>query len=149
MKRLNFITCHKSRLNFFDSFFFCFFSSILIIKSMKFIPINYSFSHQVMSMHRKKSQQQQQKQLINFNFSFFFVLFSRLGASKEIGTALTRVCLRHKAVETRMKSFTTAIMDCLILPLQVWSPSLFYHFFEDFRFFFFFNKKKLFFSPPF
>lgn len=41
------------------------------------------------------------------------------GASKEIGTALTRVCLRHKAVETRMKSFTTAIMDCLILPLQV------------------------------
>ncbi|XP_031636969.1 protein MTSS 2 isoform X13 [Contarinia nasturtii] len=40
------------------------------------------------------------------------------GASKEIGTALTRVCLRHKAVETRMKSFTTAIMDCLILPLQ-------------------------------
>lgn len=41
------------------------------------------------------------------------------GATKEIGTALTRVCLRHKAVETRMKSFTTAIMDCLIIPLQV------------------------------
>ncbi|KAJ6643227.1 Protein MTSS 1 [Pseudolycoriella hygida] len=40
------------------------------------------------------------------------------GATKEIGTALTRVCLRHKAVETRMKSFTTAIMDCLIIPLQ-------------------------------
>ncbi|KAL5286800.1 hypothetical protein ACFFRR_008048 [Megaselia abdita] len=40
------------------------------------------------------------------------------GASKEIGTALTRVCLRHKAVETRLKTFTTAIMDCLVLPLQ-------------------------------
>ncbi|XP_017837796.1 flocculation protein FLO11 isoform X24 [Drosophila busckii] len=40
------------------------------------------------------------------------------GASKEIGTALTRVCLRHKAVETRLKSFTGAIMDCLVQPLQ-------------------------------
>ncbi|XP_035913939.1 formin-J isoform X9 [Anopheles stephensi] len=40
------------------------------------------------------------------------------GATKEIGTALTRVCLRHKAVESRMKNFTTAIMDCLVVPLQ-------------------------------
>ncbi|XP_065370163.1 mucin-2 isoform X12 [Calliphora vicina] len=40
------------------------------------------------------------------------------GASKEIGTALTRVCLRHKAVETRLKTFTAAIMDCLVQPLQ-------------------------------
>ncbi|XP_055528920.1 uncharacterized protein LOC129720969 isoform X2 [Wyeomyia smithii] len=40
------------------------------------------------------------------------------GATKEIGTALTRVCLRHKAVENRMKTFTSAIMDCLIVPLQ-------------------------------
>lgn len=40
------------------------------------------------------------------------------GATKEIGTALTRICLRHKAVETRMKSFTSAIMDCLVMPLQ-------------------------------
>ncbi|XP_053689789.1 uncharacterized protein LOC128738569 isoform X3 [Sabethes cyaneus] len=40
------------------------------------------------------------------------------GATKEIGTALTRVCLRHKAVENRMKTFTAAIMDCLIVPLQ-------------------------------
>uniref|UniRef100_A0A8D8BI42 Metastasis suppressor protein 1 n=1 Tax=Culex pipiens TaxID=7175 RepID=A0A8D8BI42_CULPI len=40
------------------------------------------------------------------------------GATKEIGTALTRVCLRHKAVETRMKTFTSAIMECLIVPLQ-------------------------------
>ncbi|XP_033328714.2 uncharacterized protein LOC117221675 isoform X1 [Megalopta genalis] len=50
------------------------------------------------------------------------------GATKEIGTALTRICLRHKAVETRMKSFTSAIMDCLVLPLQEkledWKKSL-------------------------
>uniref|UniRef100_A0A182MAD1 IMD domain-containing protein n=1 Tax=Anopheles culicifacies TaxID=139723 RepID=A0A182MAD1_9DIPT len=43
---------------------------------------------------------------------------SMCGATKEIGTALTRVCLRHKAVESRMKTFTTAIMDCLVVPLQ-------------------------------
>lgn len=40
------------------------------------------------------------------------------GASKDIGHALTRVCLRHKAVETRLKNLTTAIMDSMILPLQ-------------------------------
>lgn len=64
------------------------------------------------------------------------------GATKEIGTALTRICLRHKAVEARMRMFTrylisfrlphnfsicfflntfcvsSAIMDCLVIPLQ-------------------------------
>ncbi|XP_075215913.1 uncharacterized protein LOC142321586 isoform X2 [Lycorma delicatula] len=40
------------------------------------------------------------------------------GATKEIGTALTRICLRHKAVEARMKTFSSAIMDCLVIPLQ-------------------------------
>ncbi|KAG7202423.1 hypothetical protein KM043_018734 [Ampulex compressa] len=53
---------------------------------------------------------------------------SARGATKEIGTALTRICLRHKAVETRMKSFTSAIMDCLVMPLQEkledWKKSL-------------------------
>ncbi|XP_058808320.1 protein MTSS 2-like isoform X2 [Phymastichus coffea] len=52
------------------------------------------------------------------------------GATREIGTALTRICLRHKAVETRVKSFTSAIMDCLIIPLQDkledWKKSLVY-----------------------
>ena len=65
--------------------------------------------------------------LINHNVSltlikylpFIFYFISLIGASKEIGTALTRVCLRHKAVETRLKTFTTAIMDSLIIPLQV------------------------------
>jgi len=40
------------------------------------------------------------------------------GATKEIGTALTRICLRQKAVEARMKTFTSAIMNCLVVPLQ-------------------------------
>ncbi|XP_050292981.1 uncharacterized protein LOC126733634 isoform X2 [Anthonomus grandis grandis] len=40
------------------------------------------------------------------------------GATRDIGTALTRICLRHKAVENRMKQFTGVIMECLIIPLQ-------------------------------
>ncbi|CAH0697306.1 unnamed protein product [Spodoptera exigua] len=40
------------------------------------------------------------------------------GATKEIGTALTRVCLRHRAIETRMKTFISALMDTLITPLS-------------------------------
>ncbi|KAK9873756.1 hypothetical protein WA026_002111 [Henosepilachna vigintioctopunctata] len=40
------------------------------------------------------------------------------GATREIGTALTRICLRHKAVEARMKTFTCTIMDYLVFPLQ-------------------------------
>ncbi|KAG8236857.1 hypothetical protein J437_LFUL017222 [Ladona fulva] len=31
------------------------------------------------------------------------------GATKEIGTALTRICLRHKAVEARVKTFTRIV----------------------------------------
>ncbi|KAI5744399.1 hypothetical protein M8J76_001949 [Diaphorina citri] len=40
------------------------------------------------------------------------------GATKDIGSALTRICLRQKAVEARMKTFTSAILDCLVVPLQ-------------------------------
>ncbi|XP_047036488.1 uncharacterized protein LOC124642218 isoform X4 [Helicoverpa zea] len=40
------------------------------------------------------------------------------GATKEIGTALTRVCLRHRAIETRMKTFISVLMDTLITPLS-------------------------------
>ncbi|KAH3775783.1 hypothetical protein DPMN_177190, partial [Dreissena polymorpha] len=28
------------------------------------------------------------------------------GATKELGTALTRLCMRHKAIETKLKKFT-------------------------------------------
>ncbi|XP_057372152.1 protein MTSS 1-like isoform X2 [Daphnia carinata] len=40
------------------------------------------------------------------------------GATKDIGTVLTRICLRHKAVEARLKTFTSALMECLVLPLH-------------------------------
>jgi len=40
------------------------------------------------------------------------------GATKDIGTVLTRICLRHKAVEARLKTFSSALMECLVLPLQ-------------------------------
>ncbi|XP_065341660.1 uncharacterized protein LOC135940600 isoform X4 [Cloeon dipterum] len=40
------------------------------------------------------------------------------GATKDIGAALTRICLRQRAVESRVKTFTSAIMDCLVNPLQ-------------------------------
>ncbi|XP_061384662.1 protein MTSS 1 isoform X3 [Danaus plexippus] len=40
------------------------------------------------------------------------------GATKEIGTALTRVCLRHRAIETRMKTFISTLMERLIAPLS-------------------------------
>ncbi|KAG7296679.1 hypothetical protein JYU34_020537 [Plutella xylostella] len=40
------------------------------------------------------------------------------GATKDIGTALTRVCLRHRAIETRMKTFISVLMDTLITPLS-------------------------------
>ncbi|KAJ2937784.1 hypothetical protein O0L34_g18564 [Tuta absoluta] len=39
-------------------------------------------------------------------------------ATKDIGTALTRVCLRHRAIETRMKTFISALTDTLITPLS-------------------------------
>lgn len=40
------------------------------------------------------------------------------GATKDIGTALTRLCLRHRSVEARLKSFTSSLMDSLVVPLQ-------------------------------
>lgn len=40
----------------------------------------------------------------SYNLKIDLFFFS--GATKEIGTALTRICLRHKAVEARMKTFT-------------------------------------------
>ncbi|CAN8025078.1 unnamed protein product [Ixodes persulcatus] len=40
------------------------------------------------------------------------------GATKEVGKALTRLCLRQRSVEAKLKSFTSSIMDHLVLPLQ-------------------------------
>ncbi|XP_062400623.1 protein MTSS 1 [Sardina pilchardus] len=44
---------------------------------------------------------------------------STRGATKEIGSALTRMCMRHRSIETKMKLFTTALMDNLINPLEL------------------------------
>uniref|UniRef100_A0A672Q3F4 Metastasis suppressor protein 1-like n=1 Tax=Sinocyclocheilus grahami TaxID=75366 RepID=A0A672Q3F4_SINGR len=41
------------------------------------------------------------------------------GATKEIGSALTRMCMRHKSIENKLKLFTTALMDNLITPLEL------------------------------
>ncbi|XP_027002487.2 protein MTSS 1 isoform X3 [Tachysurus fulvidraco] len=41
------------------------------------------------------------------------------GATKEIGSALTRMCMRHRSIENKLKLFTTAFMDNLISPLEL------------------------------
>ncbi|XP_007907493.1 protein MTSS 1 isoform X2 [Callorhinchus milii] len=41
------------------------------------------------------------------------------GATKDIGSALTRVCMRHRSVESRLKQFTVALTDSLINPLEM------------------------------
>ncbi|GFW91386.1 protein MTSS 1 [Trichonephila clavipes] len=40
------------------------------------------------------------------------------GATKDIGSALTRLCLRHRSVEAKLKIFSSALVDHLVLPLQ-------------------------------
>ncbi|XP_077428856.1 protein MTSS 1 isoform X3 [Vanacampus margaritifer] len=41
------------------------------------------------------------------------------GATKEIGSALTRMCMRHRSIESKLKLFTTAISESLITPLEM------------------------------
>uniref|UniRef100_UPI003AABA51E protein MTSS 1 n=2 Tax=Centroberyx TaxID=88664 RepID=UPI003AABA51E len=41
------------------------------------------------------------------------------GATKEIGSALTRMCMRHRSIESKLKLFTTALSDSLISPLEL------------------------------
>lgn len=43
----------------------------------------------------------------------FHSLFFPPGATKEIGSALTRMCMRHRSIENKLKLFTT--YDCLIV----------------------------------
>ncbi|KAG8446300.1 hypothetical protein GDO86_013942 [Hymenochirus boettgeri] len=40
------------------------------------------------------------------------------GATKEIGSALTRMCMRHRNIESRLKHLTVALTDSLINPLE-------------------------------
>ncbi|KAF7652655.1 hypothetical protein LDENG_00093830 [Lucifuga dentata] len=41
------------------------------------------------------------------------------GATKEIGSALTRMCMRHRSIESKLKLFTTALSEGLITPLEL------------------------------
>uniref|UniRef100_A0A672ZEA8 Protein MTSS 1-like n=1 Tax=Sphaeramia orbicularis TaxID=375764 RepID=A0A672ZEA8_9TELE len=41
------------------------------------------------------------------------------GATKEIGSALTRMCMRHRSIESKLKLFTTALSESLITPLEM------------------------------
>jgi len=43
---------------------------------------------------------------------------SSKGSTREIGSALTRLCMRHRNLEAKLKQFSSSIMDCLVGPLQ-------------------------------
>ncbi|XP_041096122.1 protein MTSS 1-like [Polyodon spathula] len=45
--------------------------------------------------------------------------FFHFGATKEIGSALTRMCMRHRSIESKLKLFTSALTDNLINPLEL------------------------------
>ncbi|XP_053304728.1 protein MTSS 2 isoform X2 [Spea bombifrons] len=40
------------------------------------------------------------------------------GATRDIGSALTRMCMRHRSIESKLRHFTNALMETLINPLQ-------------------------------
>uniref|UniRef100_A0A665WCS1 MTSS I-BAR domain containing 2 n=1 Tax=Echeneis naucrates TaxID=173247 RepID=A0A665WCS1_ECHNA len=44
-------------------------------------------------------------------------LFGRR-ATRDIGSALTRMCMRHRSIEAKLRQFTNALMESLINPLQ-------------------------------
>ncbi|XP_053414850.1 protein MTSS 1 isoform X14 [Nycticebus coucang] len=41
-----------------------------------------------------------------------------IGGTREIGSALTRMCMRHRSIEAKLRQFSSALIDCLINPLQ-------------------------------
>ncbi|UJR30738.1 hypothetical protein I4U23_018258 [Adineta vaga] len=59
-------------------------------------------------------------------FSLFLDAFQRIadlatntkGATRDIGTALTRLILRHKSIEQKLKSFTCSLVETFIQPLN-------------------------------
>ncbi|MFT7816151.1 metastasis suppressor protein 1 isoform X3 [Arapaima gigas] len=40
------------------------------------------------------------------------------GGTRDIGSALTRMCMRHRSIEAKLRQFSMAFLDCLINPLQ-------------------------------
>ncbi|XP_036394654.1 protein MTSS 1-like isoform X2 [Megalops cyprinoides] len=43
---------------------------------------------------------------------------STRGGTRDIGSALTRMCMRHRSIEAKLRQFSVAFIDCLINPLQ-------------------------------
>ncbi|KAL7874810.1 hypothetical protein SRHO_G00057800 [Serrasalmus rhombeus] len=43
---------------------------------------------------------------------------STRGGTRDIGSALTRMCMRHRSIEAKLRQFSVAFVDCLINPLQ-------------------------------
>ncbi|KAI7806921.1 putative metastasis suppressor protein 1-like [Triplophysa rosa] len=40
------------------------------------------------------------------------------GGTRDIGSALTRMCMRHRSIEAKLRHFSMAFIECLINPLQ-------------------------------
>ncbi|KAG7333338.1 hypothetical protein KOW79_003473 [Hemibagrus wyckioides] len=40
------------------------------------------------------------------------------GATRDIGSALTRMCMRHRSIEAKLRHFTNALMEKMVTPLQ-------------------------------
>ncbi|XP_019905850.2 protein MTSS 1 isoform X7 [Esox lucius] len=40
------------------------------------------------------------------------------GGTRDIGSALTRMCMRHRSIEAKLRQFSVVFIDCLINPLQ-------------------------------
>jgi len=40
------------------------------------------------------------------------------GATRDIGACLTRIVIRHKSMESKLKALCGALLDCMVLPLQ-------------------------------
>ncbi|XP_056154025.1 protein MTSS 1-like [Lampris incognitus] len=40
------------------------------------------------------------------------------GGTRDIGSALTRMCMRHRSIESKLRQFSMVFLDCLINPLQ-------------------------------
>ncbi|KAM6937470.1 MTSS I-BAR domain containing 2a isoform 2-T2 [Xenentodon cancila] len=40
------------------------------------------------------------------------------GATRDIGSALTRMCMRHRSIETKLRHFSNVLMEGLVTPLQ-------------------------------
>ncbi|XP_035476409.2 protein MTSS 1-like isoform X2 [Scophthalmus maximus] len=43
---------------------------------------------------------------------------SSRGGTRDIGSALTRMCMRHRSIEAKLRQFSMVFLDCLINPLQ-------------------------------